>query len=76
MQDPHKVKVMRQMLPPICAREVRSFIGMCSYYSRFIPNFSAIAKLLIRFSKFEWNKECHTAFDFLKENLITVPVLA
>ena len=49
--DPDKVKVMRQILPPICVREVRSYIGMCSYYRRFIPNFSAMAKPLIRSTK-------------------------
>ena len=42
--------------------------------------FFSIAKPLIRlskkFTKFEWRKECQTAFDFLKENLTTVPVLA
>ena len=62
MADPNKLKVMRQMLPPSCIQEVRNFIGMCSYYRRFIPNFSAIAKPLIRltkkFVKFEWHKEC------------------
>ena len=78
--DPDKVKVMRWMLPPTCLWDIRSFIGICSYYRRFIPNFSAIAKLLIRltkkFAKFEWSKECQTAFDLFKESLTTVPVLA
>ena len=68
------------MVPPKCVREVRSFIGMCSYYRRFIPNFSAIGKPLInltkKFTKFEWTKECQIAFDFLKESLTTVPILA
>ena len=67
------------MLPPACVREVRSFIGMQLYY-RFIPNFSAIVKPLHRvtkkFLKCEWNKECQAAFDFLKDSLTTVPVLA
>ena len=31
MVDPDKVKIMRQMLTPSCEREVKSFIGMCSY---------------------------------------------
>ena len=78
MADPDKVKVMRQMLPPTCVREVKGFIDICNHYRRFIPNFSAIAKPLLRltkkFRKFEWNKECKAAFDFLKENLKTVPV--
>ena len=68
------------MVPPKWVREVRSFIGMCSYYRRFIPNFSAITKPLInlskKFAKFEWTKECQITFDFLKESLATVPFLA
>ena len=65
MADPNKVKVIRQVLPPTCVREVKSFIGVCSYYTRFIPNFSTIVKPFIiltkKFAKFEWNKECQTA---------------
>ena len=80
MADPNKVKVMRQMLPPTCVREVRCIIGMCSYYRRFIPNFSAIAKPLItltkKFAKIDLSEECQAAFDFLKGILRTVPVLA
>ena len=80
MVDPDKVKVMRQMLPATCVREVRSFIGMCSYYRRFIPDFSVVAKPPIRSTKkcakFDWSKECQAAFEFLKNSLTTVPVLA
>ena len=57
MADSEKVKVMRQMLPPICVQEIISFIGMCSYYSRFISNFSPIVKPLIRMTKkFVWSE--------------------
>ena len=70
MADPDKVHVIRNMVPPKCVREVRSFTGMCSYYRRFTPNFSAIAKPFInltkKFAKFEWTKECQIDFDFLK----------
>ena len=78
--DPDKVHVIRNVVPPKCVREVRSFIGMSIYYRRFIPIFSAIAKPLInltkKFAKFEWTEECQTFFDFLKESLTTVPLLA
>ena len=38
--DPSKVEAIRSLTTPTCVREVHSFIGMCSYYRRFIPNFS------------------------------------
>ena len=80
MADPDKVKVMREMLPPTYVREIRCFIGMCSYYRKFIPNFLAIAKPLIRltkkFAKYEWSKKYQAAFDFLKETLTSVPVFS
>ena len=73
--DPDKIQVIKNMNPPSCVREVRSFIGMCSYYRRFFLNFSAKAKPLIKltrkFAKFERNKECQGAFDHLKECLTT-----
>ena len=79
MTDPEKVRVIRGMSPPTTVKGVRSFIGMCSYYRRFIPNFSEIAKPIIKltkkFAKFDWNKCCQTAFDLLKELLTTAPVL-
>ena len=80
MADLHKVNVMRWMLPPTDIRDVGSFIGMCSFNRRFIPNFPAVAKPLIRlikkFAKFEWNKECQAAFDFFSDRVTKVPVWA
>ena len=38
MADPGKVKVIKEMPPPTNVCEVRSFIGMCSYYRRFLPS--------------------------------------
>ena len=44
----------------------------------FIPNFSEVAKPLIKltekFTEFQLTKECQTAFELLKELLTTVPV--
>ena len=78
--DPKKIEVMRSVPQPTCVKEIRSFIGMMSYYRKFVPNFSEIAKPLINLTKkrakFEWDEKCQTAFEFLKESLTTVPVLA
>ena len=75
MADPGKVKFIKEMPPPTNVHEVRGFIGMCSYYRRFLPNFSQIAMPLIKYAKFDWSPECQIAFDFLKESLTTIPVL-
>ena len=45
--DQRKVEANRSLLAPTCVREIRLFIGMCSYYRRFIPNFSQIAKAVL-----------------------------
>ena len=78
--DPAKVEAIRSLKPPETVREVRSFIGMTSFYRRFIPNFSKIAepiiKLTKKYAKFHWTNECQKAFDYLKESLSIVPLLA
>lgn len=77
--DPKKIEAMRQLPEPKTVREVRGFIGMCSYYRRFIPNFSKIAEPLIdltkKYARFKWSQECQTALNFLKESLTVVPLL-
>ena len=59
--------------------EVRSSIGFCSYYRRFIKDFAGISKPLHQITKknsrFTWNPECHNAFEKLKKALIDSSVL-
>ena len=78
--DPKKVEAIRTLLAPKTVKEVRSFMGMCSYYRRLIPNFSKIAEPLItltkKYAKFKWIDECETAFKYLKDSLTVVPLLA
>ena len=45
--DEKKIEAIKSLPVPTCVREIRSFIGMCSYYRRFIPNFSQIAEPII-----------------------------
>lgn len=77
--DPAKVAAIKTILVPKTVREVRSFIGMASYYRRFIPNFSKIAEPIIaltkKYARFSWTNECQVAFEFLKESLTVVPLL-
>ena len=61
-------------------REVHSFIGMCSYYRRVVPNFSQIAEPIISltrtFARFNWIDACQQSFDKLKDTLIKIPMLS
>lgn len=78
--NPEKVEAIKFIPAPTSVKEVRSFIGCVSFYRRLIPGFSRIAEPLInlirKYAKFKWSKECQSAFDFLKESLTVVPLLA
>ena len=71
--DPKKVEAIQSITVPTSVREVRGFIGRCSYYRRFIPNFSEIAEPIIsltrKYAKFKWSEKCQNAFEFLKSSL-------
>ena len=68
-----------KLKPKKCRLGVRSFLGFCNYYRRFVKDFAGIASPLSSLTKkkvpFIWNDECQTAFDRLRKELITAPVL-
>jgi hypothetical protein len=79
--DPGKVKEVLEWKPPTTVSEVRSFIGLASYYRRFILNFSKIVKpitelLLKKGNNYVWSESCDEAFKHLKKLLATSLVLA
>ena len=78
--DPKKVEATRSLPIPTCVRAVRLFIGMSSFYRRFIPNFSEIAEPIIALTKkhahYKWSAKHDEAFQYLKDSLSVVPLLA
>lgn len=78
--DPSKVEVIKNLKSPICLKELRSFLGLTSYYRKFIKDYSEIAQPLYVLTKknvpWTWSAECETAFRTLKEKLTTAPILA
>lgn len=78
--DPKKTAAVKDWPVPKNVKQVRSFVGFCSYYRRFIPNFATVAKPLHRLSEkqksFEWTQECEAAFSKLKEMMTQTPILA
>lgn len=78
--DLDKVKAIKSVSTPTTVRQVRAFIGMTSYYRRFIRNFSDIAEPLVnltrKYARFQWDDACQTAFDTLKTKLAEMVILA
>ena len=78
--DPEKVRAVTEWPVPSNLREVRSFVGLCCYYRRFVKGFAEISSPLHAMTKkgevFQWTDECQEAFEKLKVALTTAPVLA
>lgn len=78
--DPDKTQVIREWVVPKNVTEVRSFLGLCSYYRKFIKNFASVAKPLHKLTEkgrtFLWTEECDESFRTLKELLTSPPILA
>ena len=78
--NPQKIECVKTWPTPKNITELRSFLGLCSYYRRFIANYSHVAKPLTRLTekdqRFNWTSECSEAFDKLKHMLVTAPILA
>ena len=77
--DPEKVKAIMEWPVLKNTHEVRSFMGLASYYQRFVEGFSKIAKPITTLQhkgvKCEWMEECDSTFIELKRLLTSVPIL-
>ncbi len=51
--DPSKIQTIKDFPIPITLKELRSFLGLASYYRKFIQNFAAIVKPLTTFLRGE-----------------------
>ncbi|WMV20168.1 hypothetical protein MTR67_013553 [Solanum verrucosum] len=80
MVDPQKIEGVKNWVRPSSVTEVRNFVGLASYYRRFVKNFASIATHLTNLTKkeipFEWTEKCEESFQKLKTLLTTSPILA
>ena len=78
--DPKKLQAVSEYPTSTDVKSLRCFLGLASYYRRFIPNFAKTAGPLYTLTKknveFMWTLQCQTVFEMLKELLISAPVLA
>lgn len=79
-----KVQAIQEWPTPSTVQEVRQFVGLGSYYRRFIKDFSTIAAPLTDLTKgtgaktrrVEWTPQCEAAFQLIKDKISHAPVLA
>ena len=78
MVDPSKIEAVKSWERPTNVREVRSFVGLASYYRLFVKGFSCVASQLTNLTKqsvpFVWSYECEENFQKLKPFLTTAPI--
>ena len=78
--DPAKISSIVHWPTPTNVSELRSFLGLASYYRRFILKFADVAAPLHRLQEkavsFQWSEQCNSAFETLKRRLSSAPVLA
>lgn len=74
------VEAVQHFPIPQNQHNVRQFLGLASFFRRFVPNFAIIAKplthLLKKDVKWEWGHNTETAFRTLQKELSNKPVLA
>ena len=77
--DPIKLAGIKDWPAPKIVKQVRSFLGFCNFYRRFISHYSEKALPLTNLTKkntpYLWTPECQKAFDTLKGAFAQAPIL-
>ncbi|KAG7309482.1 hypothetical protein JYU34_005450 [Plutella xylostella] len=75
-----KTEAVEKFKTPENQHEIRQFLGLASFFRRFVKGFAIIAnpltRLLKKDTKFEWGPDQQNAFDTLKIELTKRPILA
>ena len=74
-----KIRAIRDLPESRNVTELRGFIGICTYYRKFVKGFAQLAAPLTDLTRkgaFSWSDTAQRAFDRLKEVMGSCPVLA
>ncbi|KAL1252203.1 hypothetical protein QQF64_019999 [Cirrhinus molitorella] len=78
--DEKNIQKVKEWPTPENPTEVRAFLGLCSYYRRFIRGFAHISQPLHALTQkgklFVWTSVEQEAFDSLRRALTTAPILS
>jgi hypothetical protein len=76
--DPNKIKAMMEWPIPKTLKNLRGFMGLTSYYRKFVQKYGRIETPLTTLTKkdaFSWTPEATKYFEQLKEVMCKAPVL-
>eukprot|EP00731_Ephydatia_muelleri_P008795 Em0004g1133a len=77
--DSDKTRCIADWPTPSCLQDLKQFLGLASYYRRFVRNFAALVAPLVKLTEkghvWHWSSDCDAAFLQLKERLVTSPIL-
>ncbi|XP_011861253.1 PREDICTED: uncharacterized protein LOC105558274 [Vollenhovia emeryi] len=78
--DPDKTAAVLNLTPPRNVKEIQRFMGLISWYRRFLKDVSSVAaplhRLLRKRAKWEWSETQQAAFDEVKKLLTNAPILS
>ena len=78
--DPKKVKASTEMKPPENLQDLQSFLGLVNYLNRFSPALADLTVPLRALCKkntlFTWESSQQAAFEAIKKEITSTPVLA
>ena len=77
--DPSNIEKVLSWPRPNNDAEAKSFLGLCGYYAKFIPDYAEVIKPLREASNrkgtIDWTTDLTTSFNMLKKSLASPPVL-
>lgn len=72
-KTPGKVRATREAKTPENVDELKSFLGLITFYNKFIPNLATLAhplyNLLKQDTEWNWDEECNHAVDHIKKEI-------
>lgn len=74
-----KISAIVNFPKPVDKHQLRQFMGLCSYFRKFVPHYAHIAsslnEMLKKGSSMKWSSEADKAFLDIKSRLASTPIL-